>query len=32
MSDDEKELNKVIFGVGFFVGVGTLWVLHLLFQ
>jgi hypothetical protein len=32
MSDDEKELNKVIFSVVFFVGMGALLVLHLLFQ
>jgi hypothetical protein len=32
MSDDEHEIGKVVIGVGFFVGVGILLVLRLLFQ
>ena len=32
MSDDEHEIGKVVMGVVFFVGVGTLLVLRLLFQ
>jgi hypothetical protein len=32
MSDNEHEIGKVVIGIGFFVGTGTLLILHLLFQ
>jgi hypothetical protein len=32
MSDDEHEIGKVVIGVVFFVGMGILLILHLLFR